>query len=224
VLLLVVLIVVAVVVAGGRRLVVRAGGVVLVSGELSGAVASVGGSLVLVVDGGRGGRRGHGVDGLHGLRKVVALHVEAVLVGRVGHRDGFALGVDVAVGADAAAVGGDALALLQTIVGRERVLERAVVSQRLLVAEDGRRWLLVLALVVLAVVVLAVVVVLACGNRSHGEDEDDALQNEKETVELAQFYWALIIFSQNLIKISLFLKFLIKNGSFIHSIVIPVKF
>lgn len=172
---IVVVAVVVVLVGGGSLVVSGSGRAELVRGELSGAVAAVRGLLVVVVGGCGGGGRSHGVDGLHGLGQMVAVHVESVLVGGVVHRDGLALGVDVAVRADAAAVRCDALALLQSVVGGERVLERTVVSQRLLVAQDGRVRLLVLAVVVLT---LLLVVLGECGGqRGRGDDEDDALLN-----------------------------------------------
>jgi hypothetical protein len=175
----VILIVVAIVVIGGRSLVVGAGSLISsVSGELRRPVAAVGGGL-LVIDGsgGRGSR--HWVNWLHWLGKVVTLHVETVLVGRVVDGDGFALGVDVAVGTDAAAVGGDALALLQTVVGGERVFEWTVVVQRLFVTQDGGWRRLVLAVVVL---LLLTAVVLATGCGGQGDDEEDALKKREKWV------------------------------------------
>lgn len=61
--------------------------------------------------------------------------------------DGLAVGVDVGVRPLSGAVGSNRLALLQSIVRGENVVESAVVTECLLVHEDGRRWGLVGAVV-----------------------------------------------------------------------------
>jgi len=65
---------------------------------------------------------------------VIALYyAEPVFAGRVLDRDLFAVRVRVRIRSCAAAVGSDRLALPETVVGRERVLETAVLLQRLFV-------------------------------------------------------------------------------------------
>jgi len=86
---------------------------------------------------------------------VVALHdAETVFAGRVLDGDLLALRVRVRVRAGPAAVRTDRLALPQTVVGRERVLEPAVLLQRLFVHQYHRQLFAVAARRLVAAIVV----------------------------------------------------------------------